>query len=161
MDNDIIDISMDFDNVDTDFQTPKGSFGGGIELLMNDKKKPSGGPSSDIDISDLNNLESELNDLAADSAPPKTSFASNLFGGGDSSSSVRFGDVGGESPSNLGKSTSDTFTDAKTYDGYGRFNDIPMNPDTPVMNTGPKLSKEELLKEKFKYLTYDFDSRYN
>lgn len=151
MDNDIIDISMDFDNVDTDFQTPKGSFGGGIELLMNDRKKPSGGPSSDIDISDLNKLESELNDLAADSAPPQTSFTSNLFGRGDSSSSVRFGDVG-ESPSNLGKSTSDTFTDAKTYDGYGRFNDIPMNPDTPVMNTGPKLSKEELLKEKFKYL---------
>ena len=48
------------------------TFGSGIELLMNDKKKNSmgsgsgrsGGLSSDIDVNDLNNLEDELNDLA-------------------------------------------------------------------------------------------------
>ena len=34
MDNDIIDISMDFDKWDK-----KTNFGGGIELLMNEKKK--------------------------------------------------------------------------------------------------------------------------
>ena len=40
------------------------NFGGGIELLMNDKKKEkSGGESTNIDLNDLDNLESELNDL--------------------------------------------------------------------------------------------------
>jgi hypothetical protein len=52
---------------------------------------------------------------------------------------------------NLGKSTSQTENDTKTWDGYGKFNNIPMNPD----KTGPvepKLSKEETLREKFKFL---------
>ena len=42
MDNDIIDISMDFDNLDNGsksiFGKSKSNFGGGIELLMNDNK---------------------------------------------------------------------------------------------------------------------------
>jgi UDP-glucose 4-epimerase len=42
----------------------KTNFGGGIELLMNEKKMDHSGPTSDIDIEDLNNLENELNDLA-------------------------------------------------------------------------------------------------
>jgi hypothetical protein len=40
------------------------NFGGGIELLMNNKvKEGSNRPSSDIDIEDLNTLENELNNL--------------------------------------------------------------------------------------------------
>ena len=66
MDNDIIDISMDFDNLDNGsksiFGKSKSNFGGGIELLMNEKRSTnSGGPTSDIDIEDLNNLENEIN----------------------------------------------------------------------------------------------------
>ena len=40
------------------------NFGGGIELLMNDKVKESSGGrmTSDIDLDDLTNLENELND---------------------------------------------------------------------------------------------------
>ena len=40
MNNDIIDISMDFDNfpLDNKWDNNKTNFGGGIELLMNDKK---------------------------------------------------------------------------------------------------------------------------
>ena len=47
------------------------NFGGGIELLMNDKVKEGSGNklSSDIDIDDLTNLENELNDLAEDTKP--------------------------------------------------------------------------------------------
>ena len=168
MDNDIIDISMDFDNFenlqDNQWNSGKTNFGGGIELLMNDKKTETHGPTSDIDIEDLNNLENELNDLAAEtSAPMSNSFESGLFGiksNFDDKPSVSFNDE----PSirildsdndlhrpNLGHSTANTSSDAKTWDGYGKFNNIPVNPDTR-MSSEPKLSKDEMLREKFKYL---------
>jgi len=159
MDNDIIDISMDFDNLDTNFNN-RSSFGGGIELLMNDKKGDSRGLTSDIDIEDLNNLENELNNLANETTPMTNSFDSGLFGvkmdsfNNHSSPSVRFD----ETPMNihfdnnhLGESTANTASDAKTWDGYGKFNNIPINPDQR-MSSETKLSKEELLREKFKYL---------
>ena len=164
MDNDIIDISMDFDNLDNHWDNKKTNFGGGIELLMNDKKSESHGPTSDIDIDDLNNLENELNDLAAEtSAPMSNTFESGLFGmksNFDDKPSVSFN----EEPSirilgsdhddhrpNLGHSTANTSSDSKTWDGYGKFNNIPVNPDSR-MSSEPKLSKDELLREKFKFL---------
>lgn len=164
MDNDIIDISMDFDNLDNKWNSGKTTFGGGIELLMNDKKTESHGQTSDIDIEDLNNLENELNDLAAEtSAPISNSFESGLFGiksNFDDKPSVSFN----EEPSirilgldhdehrpNLGHSTANTSSDAKTWDGYGKFNNVPINPDSR-MSSDPKLSKDDLLREKFKYL---------
>jgi hypothetical protein len=172
MDNDIIDISMDFDNFtsfnevkqDNKWNNGKTNFGGGIELLMNDKKSESHGPTSDIDIEDLNNLENELNDLAAEtSAPMSNTFESGLFGiksNFDDKPSVSFN----EEPSirilgtdhddhrpNLGSSTANTSSDAKTWDGYGKFNNVPINPDSR-MSSEPKLSKDEMLREKFKYL---------
>jgi len=164
MDNDIIDISMDFDSLDN-FSSSKSNFGGGLELLMNDKKSSSNAPTSDIDIEDLNNLENELNDLAQDTsnAPFQHSFDSNLFGvksSYDDKPSVHFDEApeikfvdshNTSSSSNLGHSTSNTASDSKTWDGYGKFNNIPINPDIR-MSSEPKLSKEELLREKFKYL---------
>ena len=53
------------------------NFGGGLELLMNDKIKETNKLSSDIDLEDLNNLENELNDLVDDapnSYKPKSDF---------------------------------------------------------------------------------------
>jgi hypothetical protein len=155
MDNEIIDISIDFDNLpgssDNNWgSSSKTNFGGGIELLMNDKKTETHGNISDINIDDLNNLENELNDLANNTTPISNSFESNLFGvktNFDDRPSVRFN----ETPTGLGQSTANTATDDKTWDGYGKFNNIPINPDQR-MSSEPKLSKEELLREKFKYL---------
>ena len=151
MDDNIIDISMDFDNLDNNWSN-KTNFGGGIELLMNDKKTDSRGPTSDIDIEDLNNLENELNDLTKETST--NSFESGLFGikssNFDDNHSVRFN----EEPTihiDLGSSTANTASDAKTWDGYGKFNNVPINPDQR-MSSEPKLSKDELLREKFKYL---------
>jgi len=160
MDNDIIDISTDFDelsnfnnNINNNF-TSKSNFGGGIELLMNDKKSNNHGMTSDIDIEDLNNLENELNNLANEtSSPISNSYESGLFGiksFSDDKPSVRFDDINIES-TNLGQSTANTASDSKTWDGYGKFNNIPINPDQR-MSSEPKLSKEETLREKFKYL---------
>ena len=159
MDNDIIDISMNFDNLpqDNNWNNSRTNFGGGIELLMNDKKSDARGPTSDIDIEDLNNLENELNDLASNTTPMNNNFESGLFGvktSFDDNHSVRFS----EEPSihiddrpNLGQSTANTAAEPKTWDGYGKFNNVPINPDQR-MSSEPKLSKDEMLREKFKYL---------
>jgi len=160
MDNDIIDISLDFENLDGSSSwnnQKKTNFGGGIELLMNEKKMESSGPTSDIDIEDLNNLEDELNNLVNetsgsgsgfDSEPSSSAFGlGSIFGSNDDTPSVRFD----ERPS-IGRATNNTESDTKTWDGYGKFNNIPMNPDRGNMSSQPKLSKDELLREKFKFL---------
>jgi hypothetical protein len=155
MDSDIIELSsLDFN--DTPSSGPKKTnFGGGIELLMNEKvKEGSSKPTSDIDIDDLENLEKEWNDLAHEEESSSFFPKSDLFGtsssGGledlDEKHSVRFS----ETPS-LGKATAETETDKKTWDGFTKFNNIPINPDKSIPNE-PKLTKEETLREKFKYL---------
>jgi len=109
---------------------------------------------SDIDIEDLNNLENELNNLANEtSSPMSNTYESGIFGVksfSDDRPSVRFDDINIET-TNLGQSTANTASDSKTWDGYGKFNNIPINPDQR-MSSEPKLSKEETLREKFKYL---------
>ena len=152
--SDIIEISeLDLnDNFGASFsQTQKSSnFGGGIELLMNDKIRDSGKPSTDIDLEDLNNLENELNNLADSST---TSAAPSMFNNinkagsntHDDKPSVRFSDTPTASASSSKESSS------KTWDGYAQFNNIPINPDKQIP-LQPQMSKEELLREKFRYL---------
>jgi len=147
--SDLLEIT-ELDLNDNDFGGGRGSssnFGGGLELLMNDKAKDGRRPTSDIDLEDLNKLENELNDLVDDGYPSSSSsFApkSDLF----DKPKVSFDDFGHD---NLGKATFNTENESKTWDGYGKFNNIPLNPDKPVP-LEPKMSKEEMLREKFKYL---------
>ena len=156
----IIDIG-DLDIIeDIDTSAPKSSnFGGGIELLMNDKHKDGGkkrSNSGDIDIDDLNNLENELNDLVDENetrpSSSKHELQSDLF-----SKPIKLNTNPNDDEDDLindikvGKSMVDTDNDPKTWDGYGKFNDIPIQPDKPVASE-PQLSKEDMLREKFKYL---------
>jgi hypothetical protein len=158
--SDIIEISeINFDNLNDGFNkspsssssSKKTNFGSGIELLMNDKRSDKS--SNNIDVEDLNNLEKELNTLVEDIAPISHSFSSSLFGGSDSNNAfedkpnVKFM----ESPSSVGGRTADIGQDTKTWDGYSKFNNVPFNPDK-TMNSLPQMSKEELLREKFKYI---------
>lgn len=158
MDNDIIDISMDFDTLPggNDSWNKKTNFGGGIELLMNDKKSDNRGASSDIDIDDLNNLENELNDLAAETNDSglfgvKSVFDAPSVSFNDEPSIRILGEDNDDHKPNLGSSTSNTASDSRTWDGYGKFNNIPVNPDQR-MSSEPKLSRDDMLREKFKYL---------
>ena len=123
------------------------NFGGGLELLMNGKVKESKKPTSDIDLNDLNNLENELNELVDDIPSSSYKPKSDMFGGSsfDEKPSVRFSD------STLGQSTSQTEGNNQSWDGYAKFNNIPLNPDKEVP-LEPKMSKDDMLKEKFKYL---------
>ena len=171
--DDIIDIS----NFDLNDKPSRGSssqrssnFGGGLELLMNDKlKEGSSKSSSDINLEDINNLEDELNQLADETiqigeTPTSSSNSykakSDLFNSTGSSSSssekfsVRFDDStssSGSGSSGFGSSEKET---TSTWDGYGKFNNIPMNPDQGMDGSSkqPQMTKEELLREKFKYL---------
>ena len=163
--SDIIELSsLDFND---DFKINSSglkstNFGGGIELLMNDKIKEGTRPSSDIDIEDLNNLENELNNLSDMNIKNTFSAKSDLFnsnssnnfsndnlneGGDNEKHFVRFD----ETP-NIAQFTAETSDDKKTWDGYGKFNNIPINPDKTPTASQPQLSKEELLREKFKFL---------
>ena len=155
---------------------PSVNFGSGIELLMNDKRtKSKENDNDDIDLGDLENLENELNGLS-DIKSTKVTSKSGLFNAAmDSSSSSSGGgmklnfskeddngeggdDYGGSSNNNkpsIGFSTANNSSgggsDAKTWDGFSKFNNIPINPDATISDK-PKMSPEELLREKFKVL---------
>ena len=162
-DSEIIDISLATDN---DFHSFRGTsqksanFGSGIELLMNEKKRDNLGGSSDIHLDDLNNLEDELNELTSDVDSANNQFfegKSNFFSKqvpvekqSVSFSGDDFSDSNGPGIG-IGKATAETNADSKTWDGYGKFNNIPLNPDK-APPSGPQMSKDELLREKFKYL---------
>jgi len=118
------------------------NFGGGLELLMNDKK-------TDVKLDEITNLEQELNELVFDS-----SLENNLF----KESPIEFtpfqepsviktdpkNEMKNENESKIGESTSQT-SEPKTWDGFGKFNDTPVQHEKEV-------TKEDLLREKLKIL---------
>jgi hypothetical protein len=134
-------ISLDFDSGST-------SFGGGAELLMNIKKTTP--QSSNIDLGDLDSFEAEMNHLSSASSSSSSSSSSsgdtkmfsgltNLFGFGGSKEEepVKVG---------LGQATKETGNgNTKTWDGYGKFTDIPMNSDKPIQS---KMTDREKLRKK-------------
>lgn len=158
--------------------TPKSvNFGPGIEMLMNEKKKNgSNTPKSDININDLEKLESELNDLSSDipkiskSDATASAFSSsfstkpialNATSGSSTNDTKNQGPsitlntepikLDGDNKINIGPSTSKSEAKNETWDGFKKFNDIPVNPNTQV-SKDPPMSKEELLRKKFEYL---------
>ena len=162
---DINKVSQDVLNISTDSPKPSINFGGGIELLMNEKRSQNKTPTSDIDLEDISKLENELNDLT-DSVKPintseitksdifkpdfSTNSISNPYENENTDKSIPLTKetdeklkVNFENVENINKEKND-----KTWDGFNSFNNIP-NPDIPAT---PKMSREELLKEKFKFL---------
>jgi len=164
------------------------NFGSGIELLMNDKFKnevggnnrKGGSSGDDITLNDLTMLENELNDITGDlnslggnggsssssnsnSKKITRNMKSDIFSLNFSNDESGSGNAGEDEPLssgfNIGSATAaPSAEDKPTWDGYAKFNNIPMNPDVPVDGTGaagaqqPQMSKEELLREKFKLL---------
>lgn len=134
----VIDLGLDdLDTVNLDLNTDPinessntSSLGAGIELLMNEKKKSSSG-STTIDLGEIDQLETELNDLSVPSA--ETSNTKTLDGG-------LFGSFFGtneikkEEPSihineskpdsKIGQATSDSMGNTKTWDGFSKVNDF-------------------------------------
>jgi len=171
---DITDDIINLDDLTIDLNgkgssgRPSVNFGGGIELLMNDKRLNDGkGKKETIDIGlgDLNDLEQELNDLVEEpkSAPAISKsglFNSGLFGGGmklntgpELDDNVSIGSIVSMNDApKIGKATAaSSQNDGKTWDGFTKFNNVPLNPDKNLSDK-QKLSPEETLLEKFKVL---------
>jgi hypothetical protein len=144
------------------------NFGGGLELLMNDKFKSGNNDksgSTNINLDDITSLEDDLREMDSSSSSRNIKeMRSDLFNSSSSSSSfsnIKLSDrhdpfsnsIGGDGGGDAGIGASTAmFEDEKpTWDGFGKFNNVPMNPDVP-METQPQLTKEELLREKFKYV---------
>jgi hypothetical protein len=142
--SDLEPVSIDFN----DTSASSSSFGGGIELLMNDKKKT---PSSsmNIDLGELDKLENELNDLSASSAADTKNLGSigssfsNFFGMGSSSNPPPPSAKEHPSDSNLGQATADSMGNTKTWDGFQKINEIPQ-----VASSSSKLSDREKRRKK-------------
>ena len=139
------------------------NFGPGIELLMNEKRKSAGAASrggSEIGLDDLKDLEAELNTLSEAPAPPSKS---GLFNKDTSSSApaVRIDTSPAEviiekqeasAGSTIGKDTAGEKADQSAGSSWDWFNRaVPIDPDKEVP-AAPKLTPEETLREKFKYL---------
>lgn len=161
--NDLDPISMSISESGSGNGTkPSVNFGGGIELLMNDKKKSSSS-SMNIDLGELDKLENELNELSGAgsySAPTTTSssssssgtktlsgFASNLFGFGPTPEPVKSVNIEVEKETNdskLGEATASSMGNTKTWDGYSKMNEIPLSGGS----MGAKLTDREKRRKK-------------
>ena len=139
------------------------SFGPGIELLMNDKKRSTNN-SVNIDLGELDNLENELNNLSgvsssSSSGTTKTinnvgnsggiaGFASNLFGfnlGGSNSSGDSSSQSNTRNDSKLGEATKESEGKTKTWDGFSKMNDIPSDKPSHIPSN---LSEREKRRKK-------------
>lgn len=143
----VIDIGLnDLEPISISIDEPKSSFGGGgIELLMNDKKRAAS-MSSHVDMDDLDKIENELNELSGksssgnnygsssssggggffDSTTKTLSGFGNMFGLGGGTQSKSDADIGYEkSDSRLGSATVESIGNSKTWDGFTKLNDIP------------------------------------
>ena len=145
----IIDLGLsDLEPVSISFNDsePSSSFGSGLELLMNDKKKAPTG-SMNIDLGELDKLENELNNLSASSGETKTlgglgSTFSNFFGmGGSQEPSAKSVDL---NDSSLGQATAESMGNTKTWDGFSKINEIPQSGPS----SGAKLNDREKRRKK-------------
>tara|TARA_B110000046_G_C13020177_1_gene410719 strand:+ start:1555 stop:2910 length:1356 start_codon:yes stop_codon:yes gene_type:complete len=152
-------IKLNITPIDTGFSTQKSvNFGPGADLLMNQgRASRQNSPKTEIKLSEINSIGLE---------PKKTTAQerSNMMLSGDSSIKLNIGSLDNDikilkSPVaslnpppttekiNLGKSTGGE-KNTETWDGYKKFNEIPVNP-TVEPPRKPKLSNEEILKQKF------------
>jgi hypothetical protein len=133
--NDLEQVSL---NLNEPSNKPSVSFGGGIELLMNDKKKSSS--AMNLNLGELDSLENELNELTGNLSNNNTktstnssfvNFASNMFGINseptESSKKVSLNIGEDNNDSNLGNATRESIGNNKTWDGYPKMSDIPLN----------------------------------
>jgi hypothetical protein len=151
-------------------ETASSNFGGGMELLMNKSHTAKmGGGNTNIGLSDLDDLENELNDLgnvhgmsdsgfngSSSNKPSGVSFQPSRDDMDDTASVHLNIHEDHDIPLDLGSGTSNINTD-KTWDDYGKYNEIPGHGNSSggyglAGTGGPRLTKDEQDKEKYKMI---------
>ena len=135
------------------------NFGGGMEMFMNDEQR-SNGKQVSVDFSDLDKLESQLNQLSS-SAPSADKSGGSLFGETTKSLSGLFGfgksngdasakstDGYEKSDSKLGQSTTSSLGNTKTWDGFTKVGDIPPSNGYSKPSTTNNMSDREKRRKK-------------
>ena len=131
------------------------NFGPGIEMLMNPKRQATSPVHADINLADLNKLDADL--MSAGPTMTRKVAQNKMF----AQSTTNQNHISNPNPIqlkiselpskiNLGKATQDPKKNV-TWDGFKKFNEIPVNPDISVPQN-PSMNKNEMLKEKLKYL---------
>lgn len=165
----IIDIGLgDLDptpiklNLRDDESEPRSvNFGGGIEMFMNDDQR-SNGKQVNIDFSDLDKLESQLNQLSStptqsdslfgETTKSITGMATNLFGFGSNSGSSADTSTTTQgyeqTDSKLGQSTTSSLGNTKTWDGFTKVGDIPPNNGSSRQSSTNNMSDREKRRKK-------------
>jgi hypothetical protein len=155
--NDLEPVSLNFN--ETSYK-PTVNFGGGIELLMNDKKKSSS--SMNLNLGELDSLENELNELTGNTPTNSgsssssdtrsfTGFAANLFGLGSSNDGGADGGAkkvslnidDDKNDSNLGSATRESIGTNKTWDGYHKVSDIPNTYSNSASTSSTRMTDRE------------------
>ena len=138
------------------------NFGPGLDLLMNpNRQSRPNSPKSEIKLSDISNLDAELNkDLKSPKEMREKVFSAGGFSAPPPTPEIKLSKPDSlPSPiklnmdpigSKLGESSSNLDGNDGTWDGMKKFNDIPVNPEVHIEK--PKMSNEELLKQKLVYL---------
>ena len=142
------------------------NFGPGVDLLMNpnrqNKSPGSKAPVSDINLNDLNELESLDLKNSNSSKNSLKEARKNMFAGTSTSNlsntinndkpSVKFEEktINNNNNNTILPDASKKSVKTESKDGFKTFNDIPVNPS--ISNVKPRMKPEEILKEKFVYL---------
>tara|TARA_B110001450_G_scaffold239940_1_gene248223 strand:- start:2814 stop:4256 length:1443 start_codon:yes stop_codon:yes gene_type:complete len=145
-------------SLDTSSSIPRKSvnFGPGAEMLMNNKTPRSSSPKSDIKLSELKSLEINESSMSKEAAINLMSSSipnskPSILKSSPKSGGIRLNiSETNAGKSNLGSATA-TSDKESTWDGYKKFNEIPINPNLNVPEK-PKLSTEETLKKKLIFL---------
>jgi len=127
--------------------SPSVSFDPSVELLMNDKKRTNS--HSNIELSNIENLEKELNDLANPTpSVDANSKKLNGFGSWFNFSSPKPKDIE-PSDSNLGQATKESIGGNSTWDGFTKVNEVPnFVPITSQQTDREKRRKKRLMIKK-------------
>lgn len=130
------------------------SFGGGIELLMNDKNKSTN--SSNANLADLDALETELNDLSSiklddSNFAPKPSVAFSEPISSEPTIKLKLDDpLYGDkmNDSKIGASTVESIGNQSTWDGFAKMNEVPIQNERqlPMNEREKRRKKRHMLK---------------
>lgn len=164
--SEIIDIGIDTLD-DAPFGSGSSNFGTGVEMFMNTKSLRSSSGSGG-GLNTVDDIENELNALSIglDDEPIKISDTEpfsfnrsndNVFS--NKPTEVKFNNTPTEVKFNsiiddnvkLGEATKNTSDNSETWDGFKKFNDIPVNPTLDVPKDAP-MSRDDLLREKHMYI---------